>query len=144
MLASQPLARMAANAVTRVDARNAQDADAHMGALAEAPQLRFSVDAPCAAVGGWAGGACFVEPRAACIAIHAACAAVDDAPRRRAARERLQQVRGARITAAGGGWRRKVQHGIGHASDSRQARCIVKVADDGRDAGCAQLRHACS
>jgi len=66
-------------AVSRIDSRCAQDADAYSGAAPETSQLALRIDAPLGARRGGAHGPGFVDACAGAIAVNAAGTNVDHA-----------------------------------------------------------------
>ncbi len=126
--ASKPVARIAAGAVERVDAGDAQDVHAARTLAAERTQPAFGIHAPPGACRKGRRRPRFVDPRTAAIAVHAAGAAVDDAARRLPRSQRPQQVRGAWIGVALCWRRRQMQHTIGDAGQTRERGAAIQIA----------------
>jgi len=84
-------------AVGGVDAGDAQHAHRHAQGAAPGAHRTLGIDPAQRAGCVGRGGACFVHPRAATVAVHAAGGTVDQRPGRRAARQHLEQTPGAGV-----------------------------------------------
>ena len=136
--AHDALARIAAGAIERVDARDAQH---RRDGTAARPKRRSRSSAS-------------ARRRARSVAGRAARSRrsarrrdrrrrprrpVDDAPQARRARQRVRaRWRGAGVARPRGGGRRQVQHGIGEPCETGERRRVVEVGDERARAGSAQ------
>ena len=146
--APHPLARIAAIAVERIDARDAQQAHprAPLGRLLAPPpaQARFRVDPTAPPVGGRLYRARLVEPGSARITIDAGGAAVHQRLHAATPTQGLQQAGRARVLVARRGRRRQVQHPCGQPGQARQRAGGIQIANDRHQALRPQRRHAVS
>ena len=133
----EPFAR-AALAIAGIDARCTQDAQAHASGARPGPQHPLGIDTPPRALGGRRDRTRFAHASAACIAIDAGRADVDEPTYDARTRKRLHKGARAAVLATLGRRRCQMQDGVGHGSEARQRCRLVQIADQRHDTGGAQ------
>jgi hypothetical protein len=121
-----------------VYAGDAQDGRADMIAFRPCTDLPLGIRAPSRPCRLRIERVCLGDQRAAAIAVYAAGADVDQTPGQTAARKCREKVAGAGVALALAGRRREMQYGIGQPGDAREARAVIQVARNRRNAKRAQ------